>query len=180
MTSAAVTAQEVSGIRIRLAVREDCEVIADMIDVKHELPSEKEMTPERLRSDGFPDPASSQSAASFRCFLAEDVATGQVCGYAIFYPCYSTWKGKAMALEGLYVDEAHQKRGIGHRLFVAVCREALDSGANAVRLSVHKDNANAIKFYVQRGFQNSTEELGWHAGRFPLEALQKAVRESSN
>ena len=47
----------------------------------------------------------------FRALIAE--WSGQAAGYAIFFDYYSTWAGRGLFLEDLFVREAFRGRGIG-------------------------------------------------------------------
>ena len=58
-------------------------------------PDEVEVCKEELIKDGFGD------KKSFYCFVAE--VKSKIIGMALFYPRYSTWKGKALHLEDLIV-----------------------------------------------------------------------------
>ena len=50
-----------------------------------------------LREDGF------GKHSIYKVFIAEEVATGDVIGMALFYTAYSTWKGKIIYLDDLIV-----------------------------------------------------------------------------
>jgi GNAT superfamily N-acetyltransferase len=49
----------------------------------------------------------------FRALVAE--WDGQPAGYAVFCGCYSTWAGRGLFLEDLFVRAGFRKRGIGRR-----------------------------------------------------------------
>lgn len=72
-----------------------------------------------MQRDGF----DSQFPA-FGCFVAElqDTDQSRLIGYAVYCPIYSTWQGKSMMLQELYVKTAERLRGVGHRLFNAVAK----------------------------------------------------------
>src|SRR6202167_6430485 len=56
----------------------------------------------------------------FRALIAE--WDGQAAGYAFFFGYYSTWAGRALYLEDLFVREKFRGKGIGKQLLVAVAR----------------------------------------------------------
>jgi hypothetical protein len=84
---------------IRAATIRDVPLLNRLI---HEL-AEYEHAPdtvlpeEHLLQDGF------GLEPKFRAILAEDQDSGQPAGYAVFFPCYSTWTGPGMFLEDLFV-----------------------------------------------------------------------------
>lgn len=56
----------------------------------------------------------------FHSFVAQ--LDDKIVGYAIYYYTYSTWGGKSMYLEDLYVCPDQQKKRIGSRLFDTVAK----------------------------------------------------------
>lgn len=75
-----------------------------------------------LSRDGF-----ERQPPAFSCKVAELGGAGvggrgQVVGYALYFPTYSTWEGRAMMLEDLYVRPAERRRGLGQRLFHSVAK----------------------------------------------------------
>jgi diamine N-acetyltransferase len=71
-----------------------------------------------LQQDGF-----GSDRPAFQCKVAQLKGTTQaVIGYAIYFNTYSTWEGKAMLLEDLYVRLSARRRGVGERLFDAVAK----------------------------------------------------------
>jgi len=96
-----------------------------------------------LARDGFgPQP-------KFRALLAY---WGQEpAGYALFFDFYSTWRGRQMFLEDVFVREAFRGRKVGKALLAAVARIAQSNGCHALRWEVLDWNHNAIEFYKSLG-----------------------------
>jgi GNAT superfamily N-acetyltransferase len=94
--------------------------------------------------DGFgPEP-------KFRALISD--WNGEPAGYALFYPFYSTWEGRAgIFLEDLFVREQFRGRGIGKTLLAEVARVALQGNFFALRWEVLDWNENAIRLYKSLG-----------------------------
>lgn len=100
-------------------------------------------SPEELLRDGFSeDPL-------FEALVAE--VDGQILGMALYYPRYSTWKGKTLHLEDLIVSAAHRGRGIGMALYQAFLQEAAKQNVRRAEWVVLDWNQNAIDFYEKSG-----------------------------
>lgn len=129
-------------IIIRKGEASDCTAIYQLI---HELAvfvkaeGELKITPEILERDGFSNPS------FFQCFVAE--MDSEIVGVAVYYPKYSTWKGKALYLEDLVVSEHCRGKGIGSMLFEELMRYAKDWGAARLEWQVYDWNDKAKKFY---------------------------------
>src|SRR5262249_25543394 len=77
---------------------------------------------------------------------------GAVVGFALFFPTYSTFRGKPnLYLEDLFVEEAHRGRGHGKALLRAVARRAVERGCGRLEWSVLKWNEPALRFYRALG-----------------------------
>jgi GNAT superfamily N-acetyltransferase len=74
-------------------------------------------------------------------------------GYALFFDFYSTWRGRQMFLEDLFVREAFRGRKIGRGLLAAVARIAAREGCHGLRWEVLNWNLAAIKFYESLGVE---------------------------
>jgi GNAT superfamily N-acetyltransferase len=82
--------------------------------------------------------------------LAED--DGQVVGFALFFPSYSTFVGKpGIYLEDLFVLPGYRGRGHGKALFRAVTRLAVERGCGGMHWAVLNWNEPAIEFYRSFG-----------------------------
>ena len=102
-------------------------------------------TEQMLREDGF------GKHSIYKVFIAEEVATGDVIGMALYYTAYSTWKGKILYLDDLIVTGQFRKFGIGKRLLNEVIKEAELRGVNQMRWQVLEWNEPAIKMYEKLG-----------------------------
>ena len=100
---------------------------------------EVEIAVSELKENGWgKDPA-------FESIVA--VLKDEVIGTAIFYPRYSTWKGRYMYLEDLVVSEKHRGEGIGSLLFNEVVRISEERKAAKMEWQVLEWNTPAIDFY---------------------------------
>lgn len=55
------------------------------------------------------------------CYVAQ-TSDSQIVGYALFYYTYSTWLGKSVFLEDLYVQPVYRNGGIGKKLFLTAAK----------------------------------------------------------
>jgi diamine N-acetyltransferase len=56
----------------------------------------------------------------FRCFVSDDpTAADRLTGYVLFFFTYSTWEGRSVYMEDIYVTPTHRGQGIGVRLWKA-------------------------------------------------------------
>ena len=99
------------------------------------------------------------------CFaiVAEDVQTNVIIGFALYYFSYSTWKGKCLYLEDIYVQEIHRKLGIGQVLFDLVVGVAKENKVARMDWQVLNWNNAAINFYKKNNADLSDE---WLNGRY--------------
>lgn len=101
--------------------------------------------------------------------LAED--GGAVVGFALFFPNYSTFRGKpGIYLEDLFVEPAHRGKGHGKALLVALAKLAVERGWCRVEWSVLNWNTPSIDFYKALGAKPMDE---WSVYRVMDEALAK-------
>jgi ribosomal protein S18 acetylase RimI-like enzyme len=83
---------------------------------------------------------------------------GALAAFGQLAPASNDAFGARAEVKCLYVDHAHQARGIGRRLMAALARAAIDQGASGVALGVVNGNDRAIGFYQRLG--------GRHIGRY--------------
>lgn len=117
-----------NGYRLRAATREDAPHIIRLIKALAEYEKEADkvhhlsrsrryhasshalealLTAEQLAADGFGD------HPLFFCILAEsDETPRKVVGFSLYFYVYSTWAGRAMHLEDLFIDLPYRKKGM--------------------------------------------------------------------
>ena len=98
---------------------------------------------EYLVSEGF------KTNPSFKVFIAE--LNKEIVGMALFYPRFSTWKGKSLHLEDLIVKQGKRGLGIGKALYTRFLKYAYSQNVKRVEWVVLDWNKPAIAFYKQSG-----------------------------
>ena len=101
------------------------------------------MTENQLLRDGF------GSERYFECLIAE--SDGQPAGFALFFPIFSTWKGRSIHLEDLFVLPEFRKLGIGKALLRRVAAIAVERGCARLQWDVLEWNKLALDFYRALG-----------------------------
>ncbi len=133
-------------LSIRPATINDVTLLRTLIRELAEFEKELDhvlITETDLARDGFgPRP-------KFRALLA--YWDQKPAGYALFFDVYSTWRGRQMFLEDLFVREAFRGRKVGKGLLAAVARIALGEGCHALRWEVLGWNQTAVEFYESLG-----------------------------
>ncbi|MDX2304042.1 MAG: GNAT family N-acetyltransferase [Microscillaceae bacterium] len=100
-------------------------------------------TPEQLLEDGFgKQPLYGFYVAEFQEIIA---------GMALFYYRYSTWKGKVLYLEDLYVKPEFRQQKIGTLLLKALAQRAGQEKCQRMSWQVLNWNEPAINFYKKLG-----------------------------
>ena len=159
---ALMPAPPAAGPRIRPGTPDDLPAALTLIQelaVFERAPDAVVTTVETMTRDGF-------GVNRVFEFLVAEAPDGQLLGLALYFPTYSTWKGRMLYLEDLIVTEAARGQGLGLALFEAVVTEARRQNARRVRWQVLDWNAPAIRFYERLGahldpeWLNCTLELG--------------------
>ena len=123
---------------IRKGTKEDYSQVLELIQelANYEnAPNEVTNTIERMEED----------SDIFNLIVAEDDNT--IIGIAIFFPYYSTWKGRCIYLEDIVVTENQRGKGIGKLLFDKVVSFAKEYKAKRLMWQVLDWNKPAINFY---------------------------------
>lgn len=91
--------------------------------------------------------------------------------FALFYPNYSTFLGKAnLFLEDLYVLEPYRKQGFGKKIFYYLAHLAVERGCERLDWWCLDWNAPAIEFYHRLGAKHLKE---WTIFRLEHDQLKK-------
>ena len=75
----------------------------------------------------------------------------QIEGMALVFERYSTWKGKAIHLEDLIVNQKMRSNGIGTALLDKVIKYGAQLGVKRISWEVLDWNLPAINFYNKKG-----------------------------
>ena len=131
---------------IRKATKADMPEVLALIKQLAEFekePDAVEVTVSDLEKDGFGE------NPAFFCYVAE--VNSKVEGIALGYDRYSTWKGKAIHLEDLIVNQNFRSSGIGTALFNEVIKHGHQLGVRRINWEVLDWNEPAINFYESKG-----------------------------
>ncbi|HTV81278.1 MAG TPA: GNAT family N-acetyltransferase [Acidobacteriaceae bacterium] len=143
--------------------------VRELAEYEREPDAVKVSEAELLR-DGFPRAGES---AYFECLMAEE--DGEPAGFALFFPVYSTWRGRAMHLEDLFVRPRFRGRGIGKGLLTQVAAMAVERGCRLLFWHVLDWNEPAIRFYRSLG---AGAMESWQRMRLGDEALAALARQA--
>lgn len=131
---------------IRKATKEDAPFIIQMIKDLAEFekaPEQMILSTEQLIEDGF------KENPLFESIILE--LNGQPCGMALFYNRYSTWKGRSLYLEDLYVKPEARGNGLGLLAMKYLAKYAAETKCQRFEWQVLDWNEPAIKFYKSFG-----------------------------
>jgi GNAT superfamily N-acetyltransferase len=145
------------GYTIRKAIPGDEKAIMGLVQELAEYEREPDAvinTPEQLRVDLFDDPIC-------ECFVVE--MDGAIRGMALYYTSYSTWKGRCLYLEDLYIQPEYRRGGVGKALFQKLIQLAKERDVKRMDWQVLEWNESAIAFYNQIG---ATLDPEWNNGRY--------------
>ncbi len=158
-------------IRIEQAVEKDIPLILEFIRALGDyerLAHEVVATEELLRASLFgPRPA----AETLIAYL-----NGEPMGFALFFPNYSTFLGRAgIHLEDLYVHPHGRGRGVGKALLLHLARLAHQRGRGRLEWSVLDWNEPSIGFYKSLGAVPMDE---WTTFRVEGKALERLAQQA--
>jgi GNAT superfamily N-acetyltransferase len=151
---------------LRAATSADAGLILEFVRdlaVYEREPDAVRLDVEELRRDGFPENGGQRY---FECLIAEE--GGKPAGIALFFPVYSTWRGRCIHLEDLFVRPEYRGSGIGKALLTRVAALAVERGCAKLFWHVLDWNETAIDFYKSLG---ATPLSDWTRMQLADEAL---------
>lgn len=157
-------------VKIRKAKASDASEILQLI---RELaaferePDAVEVSLDELIKDGFGE------NPLFEVLIAE-TEKNVIAGMALYYPRYSTWKGKSLHLEDLIVKKLYRASGVGTLLFEAFLKEAKNQKVRRAEWVVLDWNQNAIDFYEKSGAKILKD---WYLVQIDQKAIQQRIKD---
>jgi len=141
-------------------------LIRELAGFENELDSVR-ITDADLLRDGF------GTEPKFQVLFAE--WNGQPAGYALFFDFYSTWRGRQLFLEDLFVRPQFRGQGIGKGLLRSVARIAQQKSCSGMRWEVLGWNESAIELYRSLGAEFLDD---WRLFLLKDEALEHLAQET--
>ncbi len=86
----------------------------------------------------------------FNGFVAVN-GKNEIAGYATFFFAWSTWPGKALYIDDLYIRPAFRSEGVGTLLITRILAHAKENSCYKVRWQVSDWSEPAVRFYEQLG-----------------------------
>ena len=96
----------------------------------------------------------------FEAFLLFE--NDQLAGFALWYFRFSTWKGKRLYLEDLFVKSEFRSKGYGKLLMDAIIEEAKITNSKGLMWQVLDWNTTAIDFYKKFEARFDSEWINVH------------------
>jgi GNAT superfamily N-acetyltransferase len=96
----------------------------------------------------------------FEAFLLFE--NDQLAGFALWYFRFSTWKGKRLYLEDLFVKSEFRSKGYGKLLMDAILEEAKITNSKGLMWQVLDWNTTAIDFYKKYEARFDSEWINVH------------------
>jgi GNAT superfamily N-acetyltransferase len=169
-----------SNYSFRLATAHDADSILGLIKelaIYEQSPDSVLMTREILLRDGWGvnrKYSTSTFRPDFYVYLADYHSNGskKTVGMALFYQAYSTWKGRSIHLEDLFVQEDHRAYGLGTLLMRTVGAVVHEMKMTRMEWVCLTWNEKPRQFYNSLG---TTELSDWVSIRMEDESIQKFV-----
>uniref|UniRef100_A0A3Q4IGB0 Spermidine/spermine N1-acetyltransferase family member 2 n=1 Tax=Neolamprologus brichardi TaxID=32507 RepID=A0A3Q4IGB0_NEOBR len=114
-------------------------------------------------------------ASKCRLFLPVDIflPSGHTkVGYALYFYSYSSFVGRAIYMEDLYVMPEFRGKGVGKALMSKVAQLALAAGCHQLNFTILNWNKPSMDFYLSQGCFDITATMGYHCMRCEGEALK--------
>ena len=144
---------DTNSLLIRKGTKLDLPSVLDLINelaLFEKAPEQVINTVNDMEKDGF------GKNPVFNFYVAE--LNNTIVGIAVYFIKYSTWKGKGLYLDDLFVTEKFRGKGIGKKLFDIIIEEAKNVNAKQLHWQVLDWNTPAINFYKKYG---ATVDAEW-------------------
>jgi diamine N-acetyltransferase len=157
---------------IREGIKEDCLSIEAMIKelaVILKIPNGPKIDYKQLEIDGFND---DYNKRKFYTFVAQLNTTKQLIGYVLYFYKYSTWSGRCVWMEDIYVKPQYRRIGVGFKLWQSVAKRAFKESCARLEFNVLDWSSDSIQFYQKFGAINLTQTEGWNTFRLNTKQIK--------
>lgn len=188
--SSSTTASSGLEYTVRKACKED---VAEIIRLVQELADYEKMSdgPQLTADDFIRDGGFDGGQSFYQCHVAELAnaqdngspanGTGEgvvqppkkLAGFVLYFWTYSTWEGRSVYMEDLYVSPDFRGKGVGKALWKACVGAGLEIGCTRCNFSVLDWNKPSIEFYKRNGAADLTAKDGWLAFRMVKQDMIK-------
>jgi copper homeostasis protein CutC/GNAT superfamily N-acetyltransferase len=131
---------------------EDIMTCVQSLAVFEKEPDAVNATVETYRRDGG---LGGGERGMYFCLLVREA--GEPVGMAFFYFAYSTWEGRVLYLEDLYIEEKHRGKGVGGVLMRTLAKISVRMDCKRFQWQALDWNVKAIGFYEKIGAKVLTE-----------------------
>ncbi|XP_015275800.1 PREDICTED: diamine acetyltransferase 2-like [Gekko japonicus] len=120
----------------------------------------------------------------FECFVAEVPPQQKskeghtLIGYVLSVYTYSTWKGRNLYMDNLYVMPEFRGRQIGKVLHHTAIAAAWQKGCSQIRMHSSSEKPENIRFLERNGGEDRTVKDGWNLFRFQETQLRRMAAQS--
>ena len=151
--------QLLCAFQLRVAVASDVPALLSLIKELAEFEKEPDavkIDEDTLLRDGFP----TNTTPLFYVLVLED-SSGSVVGFALSFVSYSTWTGRNVYLEDLYITPSARRGGLGTMMIDTLVMAAAASGCSRVSWQALDWNEPAVKCYEKLGAHNEGQWLNY-------------------
>ena len=125
------------------------------------MPDGPKLTEKDLEQDGF------GAKPFFECLVAYDPAKPEkLIGFVLFFYTYSTWEGKAVFMEDLYVTPTYRGKGIGTNLWKGVVQVSSNFQNNKIyirQIGKYMNKMKPIFFFIKKaGLDINCHRCNWN------------------
>jgi len=162
-----------SSFKLRIACRADVPALLSLIKELAEFekaPDAVETDQATLERDGFPE----SGQPLFYVIVLEDSA-GLVVGFALSYISYSTWTGRNVYLEDLYITPSARRGGLGTMMVDVLVLAAAAGGCSRLSWQALDWNEGAIRCYEKLGAHNEGQWLNFKLHRTDIQQRMATV-----
>ncbi|XP_022239772.1 diamine acetyltransferase 2-like [Limulus polyphemus] len=156
---------------IRPATKDDCKDIVRLMKEMAEnerMPNGFKVDEKTLQKDGF------GKRPFYYCFVAElnkEELSAGIVGYVLYFFTYSTWEGRSIYVQDLYVSPQYRRRGMGSALQKRTVQAGIENECSRVNFALLNRNTFSIEFYKKQGAIDLTETEGWNVFRLKKDDL---------